>query len=128
MSSITFADHKTGGRFTAAADAIAEGHLNRAAGILAELADELNVEATEAGLLSEEVEAPPQPVVAPPPLESPVELAMKGAPVDLQMCARGVHSYSAPDPVSGWRECSTCHMVNVAPPDNNGFVDMSARQ
>jgi hypothetical protein len=127
MSSITFADNKTGGRFTAAADAIAAGHLNRAAGILAEVADELNVEATEAGLLSEEVEAP----VVPPPEtygKPPMPLGPPAEPVDLQMCGRGVHSFGPSDPISGWRECAVCGQVNVSPPEDNGFVDMSSRQ
>lgn len=108
MSSFTFADHRLGGRLTAACDAIGAGHLNRAAGILGELADELNVEATQAGLLSEEAEAP---AVQPP---AP-QLATSSQPIDMQMCARNVHSYSAPDAISGWRTCSICGQVNVAP-------------
>jgi hypothetical protein len=35
--------------------------------------------------------------------------------------------YGAPDPTSGWRTCSICGNVNVAPP-GGGPVDMSARQ
>lgn len=125
MSSITFADNKTGGRIQAACDAIAAGHFNRAAGILAEVADELNVEATEAGLLSEVEESAP--VVA--PVIPPLSVTMQGgAPADLQMCGRGVHSFGPLDPISGWRECTTCGQVNVSPPEDSGPIDMSARQ
>src|SRR3954470_1985720 len=95
MSSITFADNKLGGRIVAAADAIAAGHLNRAAGILAELADELNVEATQAGLLSEEADLPTaedvRGILKPEPAAP--QLAVSQAPADLQMCARNVHSF-----------------------------------
>jgi hypothetical protein len=123
MSSFTFADHKLGGRITASCDAIAAGHLNRAAGILGELADELNAEATQAGLLSEEAEAP---VVQPEP-PAP-QLATSSQPIDMQMCARNVHAYGAPDHISGWRTCQICGQVNVAPEDNKGAIDMSIRQ
>lgn len=131
MSSITFADHKTGGRITASCDAIAAGHLNRAAGILAELADELNVEATEAGLLAEEpaeITLPPARQITGDDYVTAPQLATSSASADLQMCGRNVHSFGASDPVSGWRTCSVCGMVNVAPPENNGPIDMSARQ
>jgi hypothetical protein len=130
MSSFTFADHRLGGRLTAACDAIGAGHLNRAAGILGELADELNVEATQAGLLSEEAEAPKVEIVAELPFAAPSEALLKlsvAQPVDLQMCARGVHSYGPSDPVSGWRECATCGNVNVAPPENSGPIDIDMR-
>lgn len=126
MNSITFADNRLGGRIVAACDAIAADHLNRAAGIFAEIADELNQAATAAGLLSEEAQAAP--VVAPSPEPAAPQLATSIAPADLQMCNRGVHSFGPSDPVSGWRECTACGQVNVAPPENNGFVDMSARQ
>jgi len=43
MSSITAADLKLGGRLVAACDAIGAGHLRRAAGIFAEISDDLNV-------------------------------------------------------------------------------------
>jgi hypothetical protein len=122
MSSFTFADHKLGGRLTAACDAVGQGHLNRAAGILAEIVDELNQEATSAGLLSEEAEAP---VVQPEPYAP--QLATSSQPVDMQMCARGVHSFGEPDPVSGWRECATCGNVNITPP-SDGPIDIGARQ
>lgn len=134
MSSFTFADNKLGGRLTAAVDAIGAGHLNRAAGILAEIADEFNQEATSTGLLAEE-DGPTSPINgreildrAAAALTPPPQLATSSAPADLQMCARGVHSYGATDPVSGWRECATCGNVNVAPPENQGAIDMSARQ
>lgn len=127
MSSITAADLKLGGRIIAACDAVGEGHLRRAAGIFNEIADDLNSEAeATTGLLSEEAEA--QPVAAPPPLVSALALVTSAQPVDLQMCARGVHSYGPSDPISGWRECATCGNVNVAPPENNGAIDMSVRQ
>lgn len=120
--SFSFADNKAGGRFQAAVDAIAAGHLRKAAGILNEVAEELNVEAEATdGLLAEEepVEWPVKPITQP-------ELAVKGQPVDMQMCARNVHSYGAPDS-NGWRTCASCGNVNVAPP-GEGAIDMSARQ
>lgn len=127
MSAFTFADNKLGGRLTAACDAIGTGHLRRAAGIFNEIADDLNSEAeATTGLLSDEVEAP-APIVRPPEPAAP-QLATTSAPADLQMCGRGVHSFGPTDPTSGWRECSSCGQVNVAPPDNNGPIDMSARQ
>lgn len=126
MSSMTAVDLKFGGRLIAACDAVGEGHLNRAAGILAEIVDELNQEATANGLLSEEVEVPTFAPVKPKPAAP--QLATASAPADLQMCARGVHSFGDPAPVTGWRTCSVCETVNVAPPENNGFVDMSARR
>lgn len=127
MSSFTFADNKLGGRLTACCEAIGAGHLRRAAGIFNEIADDLNGEAeATTGLLSEEAEAAP--VVAPAPEPPAPQLAVSAQPVDLQMCARGVHPYGDPDPVSGWRTCPVCEMVNVSPPDNNGPIDMSIRQ
>lgn len=128
MSSFTFADHKFGGRFTASVDAIGAGHLNRAAGILAEIVDELNQEATTAGLLADDV-ALPAPVAAPPVAPAVPQLATASArPIDMTSCSRNVHSYGATDPISGWRTCSTCGTVNVAPPENQGAIDMSIRQ
>ncbi len=127
MSSFTFADHKTGGRLTTVVDAIAAGHLNKAAGILAELADEINQEATQAGLLAPDGELPLQPPVARQEPPAP-QLATASAPADLQMCGRNVHNFGPSDPVSGWRTCSICGVVNVAPPEGNGAIDMSARQ
>jgi hypothetical protein len=124
MSSITFADNKLGGRLVAACDAIGAGHLRRAAGIFNEIADDLNGEAEAVtGLLSED-DAPAS--VAAPAEPEPQALQVKGAPVDLQMCARNVHSYGAPDPISGWRTCEVCGSVNVAPP-GDGPIDMGAR-
>lgn len=138
MSSFTFADNKLGGRYLAAADAIAAGHLRKAAGILAEISSELNVEAESSdGLLSEEAaqeEASPEADALPSDHNLSVELpeppaptlAVKGQPADLQMCGRGVHNYAAPD-FRGWRTCLICGNVNVAPPDNNGPIDLGAR-
>lgn len=110
MTSITAADLKLGGRLVAACDAIGAGHLRRAAGIFAEIADDLNLEAeATTGLLAPDEDDWSAPL--------PARKAMRElAPADLQMCARGVHAFSAPDPVSGWRECSACGHVNVAPP------------
>lgn len=126
MSSFTFADNKLGGRLTAVVDAIGAGHLRRAAGIFNELADDLNAEAeSETGLLSEELQEPGPIVRAPEPVTP--QLATSSAPADLQFCARNVHSFGAPDS-NGWRECSVCGSVNVAPPENNGAIDMSTHQ
>ena len=125
MSSFTFSDNRLGGRLTAACDAIGAGHLRRAAGIFNEVADDLNAEAEVAtGLLSEEVEKIASALLPETPQPS---LAVNAQPVDLQMCARNVHSYGAPDS-NGWRHCQACGVVNVSPPENNGFVDMSARR
>lgn len=127
MSSITAADLKLGGRLVAACDAIGAGHLRRAAGIFNEVADDLNSEAeATTGLLAPDEDETL--ILDQPVREAAPELAVKGAPVDMQMCARNVHSYSAPDPITGWRTCGVCGNVNVAPPDNNGPYDMSARQ
>lgn len=135
MSSFTFADNKLGGRLMTAADAIAAGKLRTAAGILNEVAEELNVEAEATdGLLAEE-EAPAftptqtyaEGQVVVDPKKGPLQ-ALAPQPTDLQSCARGAHNFGAADPVSGWRTCSTCGQVNVAPPDNNGPIDMGARQ
>lgn len=128
MSSITAADLKLGGRLVAACDAIGDGHLRRAAGIFAEIADDLNVEAeATTGLLSED-EGEGVQVISPPSLPVPVQAPqMPPDPRDLQMCARNVHAYGAPDPVSGWRTCSVCGNVNVAPP-GDGPIDTGARQ
>lgn len=125
MSSITAADLRFGGRLTAACDAIAESHLNRAAGIFAEVADELNQEATANGLLADEPAPVPAEPVKPVPA-SPVATPQQVTPMDLQSCARNAHSYGAPDS-NGWRHCLVCGVVNVAPPDGNGHIDMSAR-
>lgn len=128
MSSITSADLKLGGRLVAACDALGAGHLNRAAGIFAEIADDLNREATEAGLL-----APEEPAEddwsAPLPQAKPLFERMRETAVaaDLTSCSRGAHAFGAPAPVTGWRTCSLCGYVNVAPPDG-GPVDMSIRQ
>lgn len=119
MSSITAADLKLGGRLVAACDAIGEGHLRRAAGIFNEVADDLNSEAeATTGLLSEEVEAP-APVAPEPPAP---QLATASAPADLQMCARGVHSFGPPEPVSGWSKCAACGVVSVVD-QNAGAMD-----
>lgn len=127
MSSITAADLKLGGRLIAACDAIGAGHLRRAAGIFNEIADDLNSEAeATTGLLA--VESPAEDDWSAPMSEKPAApVAVKGAPVDLQMCARNVHSYGSPDPSSGWRTCSVCGNVNVAPP-GDGPIDMGARR
>jgi hypothetical protein len=113
MSSFTRADLKLGGRLVAACDAIGQAHYRRAAGIFNEIADDLNREAEETtGLLVPEeddwsVPLPPKPLAA---------VTQPPAPVDLQMCGRGVHPYGAPDPVTGWRVCLSCGQVNVTPP------------
>ena len=127
MSSITAADLKLGGRLVAAADAMAENHLRRAAGIFAEIADDLNTEAeTTDGLMVEEeqvewpVKAKEQSLV-----QSAPSLTV-GQPMDLQSCARNVHNYGPVDPITGWRTCSSCGIVNVAPP-GDGPIDMGAR-
>ncbi len=121
MSSITAADLKLGGRLVAACDAIGQGHLRRAAGIFAEVADDLNSEAeATTGLL-----APDEDDWSSPMPEKPKPAAVQAGPQDLQMCARMVHSYGAPDPVSGWRTCSTCGYVNIAPP-GGGAVDLGS--
>ncbi len=118
MSSITAADLKLGGRLVAACDALGLGHLRRAAGIFNEVADDLNSEAeATTGLL-----APDEDDWSAPMPETPKLAPVQAGPMDLQMCARGVHSFSAPDPSSGWRVCSVCGLTNVAPPDNMGAV------
>lgn len=124
MTSITAADLKLGGRLTAACDAIASNHLNRAAGIFAEIADDLNQEATEQGLLADD-EGDEKQVTSSPSIPAPAQAVAE--PADLQMCSRNVHSFGQPDS-NGWRHCQVCGMVNVSPPDNQGFVDMSARR
>lgn len=118
MSSITFADNKLGGRIVAACDAMAAGHLHKAASIFSEITEELNAEATAS--LSEEEAESSMPVNSSP---SPPAHAQHQ---DLQMCARNVHSYGEPDPMTGWRECRVCGNVNVAPP-GDGPIDMGAR-
>ncbi len=118
MSSITAADLKLGGRLVAACDALGLGHLRRAAGIFNEIADDLNSEAeATTGLL-----APDEDDWSVPMPETPKPLPIQAGPADLQMCARNVHSYGSPDPMSGWRTCAVCGNVNVAPPDNTGAV------
>lgn len=131
--SFTFADNKLGGRLTAACDAIGAGHLHKAASIFSEITEELNAEATAAAMNENEgvrntmedymTEIDEAKSVTSSPSPPP-----HAKPADLQMCARNVHSYGAADPVSGWRTCSVCGNVNVAPPDNQGFVDMGARR
>lgn len=131
MSSFTFSDNKLGGRLTAATDAIAAGKLRTAAGIFNELASELNIEAESTdGLLADDdllvLDTPVQEPKAIPVMGQP-PVTVHGQPVDLQMCARNVHAYGQPDS-NGWRTCQVCGSVNVAPPDNNGPIDMGARQ
>lgn len=132
MTSITAADLKLGGRLVAACDAIAAGHLHKAASIFSEITDELNAEAT-ANAMSEEEGAQVDKSdaisvsVAPPPSVNSPPSPPTHAPADLQMCARNVHQYGAADS-NGWRACLVCGYVNVAPPDNQGFVDMGARR
>jgi hypothetical protein len=86
------------------------GHFRRAAGIFAEIADDLNREAEEAdGLMSEEVFTPAD--TAASPKQEPFQ------PVhSMEFCMKNVHSYGAVDE-RGWRECVTCGHVNVAPPE-----------
>lgn len=120
MTSITAADLKLGGRLVAACDAIGAGHLHKAASIFSEITEELNAEATASAMSEEQTEGVEKQVTSPP--SPPVH-----APADLQMCARNVHQYGAADS-NGWRACTICGYVNVAPPDGQGFVDMGARQ
>lgn len=122
MSSFTAADLKLGGRLVAACDAMGAGHLNKAAGIFAEIADDLNQEATATGLLADEPAIEDDWSAPMPAMQQPVR---KAEPADLQMCARNVHTYGPPDPVSGWRTCSICGSVNVAPP-GGGPVDLGS--
>lgn len=115
MSSFTFADHKLGGRLMAACDAMAAGHLRKAAGIFNEVADDLNIEAESAtGLLAPDEDDWSAPLPEIKPLYERMQELSQAA--DLQMCARNVHAYGPPDPVSGWRTCGMCGSVNVAPP------------
>lgn len=126
MTSITAADLKLGGRLVAAADAMAAGKLRTAAGIFLEIGNDLNLEAENVdGLLSDEPEQKGVGFLAP---EQPPEPQVKGAPTDLQSCSRGAHSFGPTDRISGWRTCQLCGQVNVAPPENNGPIDLGARQ
>ena len=114
MSGFTAADLKTGGRLIAACDAVGSGHLRRAAAIFAEIVEELNREAEETdGLLEDEWSVPlPEPTQI-------VNVAPGGMnTVDLQMCARGVHAFSPPDPATGWRTCAGCGQVNITAPND----------
>lgn len=114
MSDFTFTDLKVGGRLTAACEAVGSGHLNRAAGIFAEIADDLYREATEEGLLNDDISAEED--WSTPLPEKTLPALGKAEPQDLQMCSRNVHAFGEPDPVSGWRTCQICGTVNVAPP------------
>lgn len=127
MSSFTAADLKLGGRLVAACDAIGAGHLRRAAGIFNEIADDLNQEAEAAtGLLAPDEDDWSAPLpLAPTPM--PAVAPSYTQTMDLQMCARNVHSYGPPDPTTGWRTCAACGNVNVAPPDG-GPIDMGVRR
>ena len=128
MSSITAADLKLGGRLVAACDAIGAGHLRRAAGIFAEISDDLNVEAeTGDGLLAPDEDDWSAPLTAAIRSGDMIVSGAMPAPQDLQMCSRNVHSFGEPDPVSGWRTCSSCGQVNVAPPGDSG-IDISERR
>ena len=134
MSSFTFADNKLGGRFTAIVDAIGAGHLRKAAGILNEVADDLNAEAeATTGLLApdepdEPVEWPMKPTAQPPIPSSPIQAApslmVQHQPTDTLSCSRGAHFFGPPDPVSGWYTCGTCGYVVVTPP--GGALDTGA--
>lgn len=111
MSSITAADLKLGGRLVTACDAMGSGHFRRAAGIFAEIADDLNREAEETdGLMSDEGDAIVEQQSSAPNPEpfQPVH--------SMEFCMKNVHSYGAVDE-RGWRECVTCGHVNVAPPE-----------
>ncbi len=111
MTGFTAADLKLGGRLVAACDAVGAGHLRKAAGIFAELADDLNQEAeATTGLLAPDEDDWSVPVGAPKPAAAPQA-------TDLQSCSRNAHSYGLPAPVTGWRTCVTCGYVNVAPPN-----------
>lgn len=135
MSSFTAADLKLGGRLQAACDAMGEGHLRRAAGIFNEIADGLNMEAeATTGLLApdeplpnvdtDDWAVPLEPQSVQQRMQAVAQRAQAEA-VDLQACARNVHSYGAPDPISGWRTCSACGYVNVAGP-GGGPVDLGS--
>jgi hypothetical protein len=39
-------------------------------------------------------------------------------------CLRGVHDWLPPAPITGWRVCAACGYTNVAPPEDNGPVDV----
>ena len=118
MSSITAADLKLGGRLVAACDAIAAGHLHKAASIFSEITEELNAEATVTAMSAEEgAENSTAQVISPP--STPAHTG------DLQSCARGAHFFGAPDPVTGWRTCGVCGSVNVTPP-GDGPIDVGA--
>lgn len=122
MSSFTAADLKLGGRLVAACDAIGQDHLRRAAGIFAEIADDLNRESeAKDGLLVADEDDWSAPLPAP----AAVRPDPNAAQMDLQMCARGVHQFGLPDPVSGWRECVACGQVNITP-SGGGPIDMGA--
>ena len=119
MSTITAADLKLGGRLIAACDAMGAGKLRTAAGIFMEISGDLNMEAeTKDGLLAPDEDDWSAPL---PAKATPVRVVQAA---DLQMCARNVHAYSAPEPTTGWRTCSICGSVNVAPP-GDGPIDMS---
>jgi hypothetical protein len=129
MTSFTAADLKLGGRLIAACDAMGAGHLTRAAGIFAEISDDLNAEALTApgGLLAPEDD---DDWSAPlPPKPGPGPTTQHRAPVansaDLQMCARNVHAFGPADPVSGWRTCGVCGQVNITGP-STGPIDLGA--
>lgn len=107
MSSITAADLKLGGRLVTACDAMGSGHFRRAAGIFAEIADDLNREAEETdGLMADEGDA-----IAEPPKPEPFQ-----AVHSMEFCMKNVHRYGEVDE-RGWRACETCGYVNVAPPE-----------
>lgn len=120
MSSITAADLKLGGRLVAACDAMGQGHLRKAAGIFMEISGDLNLEAEQTtGLLAPDEDDWSAPL---PPAPQPGRLASQG---DLQMCARNVHAWGPPAPVTGWRTCAVCGQVNITPP-GGGPIDMGA--
>jgi hypothetical protein len=133
MSSITAADLKLGGRLIAACDAMGQGHLNRAAGIFMEISGDLSQEALTApgGLLAPDEDADPDAWMAAPmpkpatPQPAPAPAQAYSDPAALQMCARNVHAWGSPAPVTGWRTCGVCGSVNVAPP-GDGPVDLGA--
>lgn len=129
MSSFTFADNKTGGRLTAAADAIAAGKLRTAAGIFNELGNELNAEAESTdGLLADEgdtlvLDTP----VRPPDPPAPSLTVQQPMNMDTASCAKGAHNFPPAPDSNGWYTCQSCGYVVVTPP-SSGPYDMGARQ
>jgi hypothetical protein len=125
--SFTQADLKLGGRLVLACDAIGENKLRKAAGIFAEVAGDLNLEAEQgSGLLAPEED---DWSATYPAAVNPAATAQ-----NLQMCARNVHAWG-PIYFEGGQArsmCAVCGTVNVAPrgPDDvqaTGALQMTIR-